>query len=77
MTKLLGDVVMDNELAAHNALGFRIATPLDAAGFPELAHLSLEGGDDRLKKLLLIWQRLLLSKFQAVVRTLTINHGGG
>ena len=68
MPKLRRQVVVDDELCAHDAVGLGVSAAFEAAGLPEPAHLLLEGVDDRLGGGLFVWQRPFLGELEPFVR---------
>ena len=71
--ELRREIVMHDELPAHDAVRLRVSTALDATRLPEFAHLFSKGVDDRLEKLLLVRQRLFLRDLQALVAPLHVD----
>src|SRR5262245_13250079 len=73
MPEFCRQVVVNNELAPHNAVRLSVTAALEASRFPQLAHLLLERGNDRVEKLLFIRQLLLLRDLQSFVSPLKVD----
>ena len=65
--------VVDDELAAHDAVRLRVAAALEAAGLPEQPHLLVEARDDRVEIGLFVRDRLFLGDRQSFVRALPVD----
>ncbi len=68
---------MDDELSAHDAMRLGVAAALEPAGLPELAHLLLEGRDDRIDVGLFAGKRSFLGDLQAFIRAPQVDQRRG
>jgi hypothetical protein len=69
--------VVHDELCAQHALRLGVAAALEAARFPQLAHLLLEARDDRIDELLFVGQQLFFGELQALVQPLAVDQRRG
>ena len=70
-----GKPVVNDKLAADDAVGLGVPATLEAAGLPQQAHLFVEAPDDRLEPRLFIRDRPFLGEGESFVRALAVDQG--